>query len=345
MNRSQFLSAALGIPALFAGGPLASTPRLNNRKITKPKRLRVGDLVSLIAPAGPVDVDRVQQSVRNLESIGLRVKVGDNILAKRGHNAGTDGERLSDFHDAFGHKESRAVWCIRGGDGSYKLLPHIDYELVRDNPKILIGYSDITALLQAQYVETGLVGFHGPIAASSPGDWVNFRSDMEAVIFEGGKNHLIKSSSVTEVIAPGRVEGILAGGNLTLLAALAGTPHGLDATDKLVFLEDVGEAPRRIDRMLTTLKQAAKLHRAHGIILGEFVDCECDLDPDDNTRCAGNSLTLRRVLEDHFSGMGIPVFYNFPFGHGKKLCTFPVGVDARMDTEAGTVELLENAVK
>lgn len=314
-------------------------------KLLKPLRLQTGDLVSLIAPSGPVNEDRLQRAVSNLESQGFRVDVGKHILAQYGHNAGTDEQRLHDLHAAFAQPESKAVWCIRGGDGAYRLLPKIDYNLVTQNPKLVIGYSDITALLQAFYVQLGLVGIHGPIAASSATDFANFWPDLSAIILGGGAGYTIYGDEQTSSLSGGVAAGVLVGGNLSLLAALAGTPYAMDAKDKLVFIEDVGEEPRRIDRMLSTLRQACGLEEAAGIILGQWVDCECDLDPENGEKCLNRTRPLKTILAEHTAHLGIPVLYNFPFGHGDKLCSFPVGVRARMDTATARVVLLEDAVR
>ncbi len=353
MKRRDLLTSLVILP-LATGCSAASTSVMAHagaknqegakRGLLLPPRLKAGDLVSLIAPSGPVNEERLQRAVNNLESQGFRVDVGKHILAQYGHNAGTDEQRLHDLHAAFAQPESKAVWCIRGGDGAYRLLPKINYHLVAQNPKLVIGYSDITALLQAFFVQLGLVGIHGPIAASSATDFANFWPDLSAIAQEGGKGYTMKGDEQTSSLVEGVAAGVLVGGNLSLLAALAGTPYAMDAKDKLVFIEDVGEEPRRIDRMLSTLRQACRLEEAAGIILGQWVGCECDIDPENEGNCLNRTLPLRTILTDHTAHLGIPVLYNFPFGHGNKLCSFPVGIRAQMNTEKASVLLLEDAV-
>lgn len=362
MKRRQLLRSAIGVLPFAAAAcsrPFTEAQRVGKKaginagarlqqgavpKLLKPLRLQTGDLVSLIAPSGPVNEERLELAVNNLESKGFRVDVGKHILAQHGHNAGTDEQRLHDLHAAFAQPESKAVWCIRGGDGAYRLLPKIDYDFVANNPKLLIGYSDITALLQAFYVQLGLVGIHGPIGASSAVDFINFWPDLSAIVLEGGKGYTIKGNEQTSSLREGVAEGTLVGGNLSLLAALAGTPYAMDAKDKLVFIEDVGEEPRRVDRMLTTLRQACRLEEAAGIILGQWVDCECDLDPENEEKCLNRTRPLKTILAEHTAHWGIPVLYNFPFGHGDQLCSFPVGIRAKMDTRSASVVLLEDAL-
>ncbi|MEL6273588.1 MAG: LD-carboxypeptidase, partial [Bacteroidota bacterium] len=213
-RRTAIKHSLLSVSGLLAASSFAVHP--NFRRVIKPTRLQVGQTVALIAPSGPVPADRVQEAVSNLEDLGLKVKVGENIHAKNGHNAGTDQQRLSDLHGAFRDPTVSAIWCVRGGDGAYRLLPNIDYKLIRKNPKILIGYSDITALLQAFYTKVGLVGFHGPIGATAPEYFTNFRANMEAVIFQGGAGHLIKQGETTETFQKGTASGPLVGGNLSL---------------------------------------------------------------------------------------------------------------------------------
>ncbi len=333
MKRRKFFKNSIPPMAALLVNPktIFSSP-LKSGKI-KPKRLRKGDSVSLIAPSGPLTEKRLEKAIENMKSLGLKPIVGKNIMAQRGYMAGTDEERLSDLHDAFRDPSTKAVWCVRGGDGGNRLLPFINYDLIRSHPKILIGFSDITAMISAFYTTIGLVSFHGPIASWDFTDYN--RNEVESILFEPKANHIIRGNKDTEAIIPGSGEGELIGGNLTLLSVLCGTKFSPDCKNKIVFLEDVGEAPRRIDRMLTQLMQAVNLEEASGIVLGQFVDCEAD--PEDN------SLTLREVIDDRLKPLGIPLVYNFPFGHDKDLCTFPVGIRARLNASEKTITLLEKA--
>lgn len=310
----------------------------------KPPRLREGDLVGLISPGSYISDEGLERAVNNLEGMNLRVKLGRHIRAQRGYTAGTDAQRLQDLHRMFSEPEVKAVWCVRGGYGCSRLLPDIDYALIRNHPKILIGYSDITALLVAIYQNTGLVGFHGPVGAS---EWTDYNLlHLRGVLMEGATTWLIQPPPSYQVeaqapfrartITPGIVEGPLIGGNLSLLSALCGTPFAPDFRRHLVFMEEVGEKPYRIDRMLTQLRQATHLKQAAGLALGVFAGCEPDEDD--------LSLSLQETLDDRLGDLRGPVTYGLPFGHVREQCTLPVGIRARLDSEQGTLQLLEAAV-
>ena len=334
MIRRRFLHLAT---ASALATTAACTPRVPSdntpSRLVKPARLRAGDTVMLTCPGGPINEARLQKAVTNLEALGLVVKIGHHVLAQNGFNAGTDSQRLEDLHAAFRDPSVKAVWPVRGGYGCTRLLPMIDFDLIRANPKLLIGYSDITALLMAFYQRTGLVGVHGPLGSS---DFSDFNvSHLRAVIMEGASQHQINWSEAGTTLLGGKARGPIVGGNLTLLAAMAGTPDGFDAKGKLVFIEDVGEAPYSIDRMLTQLRQSARLDQAKGIILGEFLDCEAE--PNDL------SLSLLDTLKDRLLGLGLPLVYRMPFGHGELNCSLPIGIQAELDADAGTLRLLEAA--
>ena len=348
MNRRTF-HRCLGLATLSAGVAACRSPRTatNLDKISriKPSRLKRGDTIGLITPGSYLDDDGLEKAVKNIESLGLRVALGKNIRADYGYIAGTDEERLQDFHDAFSDQRLAGVWCARGGYGATRLLPKIDYSLIRQNPKVLIGYSDITALLQAVWLRTGLVGFHGPVGASELTDYT--RQQVVAQVMDGRTSWTIEKLDYTderrdetvyqaEVIRPGRAKGVLIGGNLSLLSAMAGTSYSIQAKGRLVFIEDVGEKPYRIDRMLTQLRQSVGLEQAAGIILGIFSGCEAD--PDDH------SLKLIETLRDRLGDFNCPVYYGMPFGHIDDQCSLPVGVEAEFDAGKGTLRLLEAGV-
>ena len=297
----------------------------------RPQLLAKGQTVGLITPGSYISDDGLETAVSNLENLGLNVKMGSHIRAERGFTAGTDAERLADLHSMFGDPQVDAIWCARGGYGCSRLLPYIDYSLIRKNPKALIGYSDITALHNAIFQKTGLISFHGPVGSSEQTEYT--MAQLEAVLFEGRMPYQIPLSSdnqareesayETRTITPGLAQGTLIGGNLTLLAAMAGTGYLPSVRNKIVFLEDIGEKPYRIDRMLTTLRQAWPLQQAAGLALGIFADCE----PDEDDR----SLSLADTLDDRLSDLGIPVVYGLSFGHIADQCTIPVGVSATLN--------------
>jgi len=314
--------------------------------LVKPPRLRRGDVVGLIAPGGVVDDALVQKCFVNLESLGFKVKAGAHLQAAHGGYAGRVEQRLADLHGMFIDREVRAVWAARGGSGCTALLPGIDYALARRHAKIVIGYSDITALHLALYRRAGIVTFHGPVASSTfspysvqrlvetlmePAARVTFDLAPEQLEQAEAQPHL-----APHAYRPGRAEGRLMGGNLSTLCALLGTPFAPQAAPSLLFLEDVGEAPYRIDRMLTQLGQAGMLRQAAGVMLGVFRKSEAtDGEP---------SLTLAQVLEERLGALRVPAVYGYSFGHVPQQMTLPLGVRARLDTEARTVTLLEAAV-
>ncbi len=313
--------------------------------ILKPARLKKGQKVGLIAPGSSIEEEALQEAIKNIKELGLQVELGTHVRARHGYIAGTDEERLNDLHMMFSRSDIDAIWCARGGYGCSRLLPKLDYELIQSNPKLLIGYSDITALLNGIFEKTGLVGIHGPVGASQQTTYT--KAHFVGVAMHPKKQFKIELSSEnlekedqafeTHVIQPGKAEGMLVGGNLSLLAAMAGTGYQPAVKDRLVFIEDVGEKPYRVDRMLTQLRQAYALEEAAGLALGVFADCEADEDD--------ASLTLKECLQDRLGDLGIPVMYGFSFGHISNQCSLPVGVRAQMDTTRKTITLLEAAVQ
>lgn len=318
MDRRKFtaaLAAGLASPLLAGASPAPRRPSF-------PARLKKGDTVGLITPASYIDDGSLERAYRQIEGLGLIVKPGRYLRSELGFLAGTDQQRLDDLHAMFADREVKAIWCARGGYGSARLLPKLNYDLIRRNPKILIGYSDITALLNAITKETGLVSYHGPVGSSEFTEYTE--RYLRNAVMEGEEWKRIVLPEQAEgqyIIHPGIATGSLWGGNLSLLAAMVGTGAVPDLAGKLLFIEEVGEKPYRIDRMLTQLRQAWQLDRAAGIILGRFSDCEADADD--------RSLTLRETLTDRLGDLGIPVAYGLPIGHIKDMCTLPVGATMR----------------
>jgi muramoyltetrapeptide carboxypeptidase len=316
----------------------------NSKKLVKPKRLSKGDMVAVIAPSSGVEAEGFEKALQNMADLGFKTKVGKSARNVKGFLAGTDKERLDDLHQAFADKEVNAVWCVRGGYGASRFLPDLDFNLIRKNPKILIGYSDITALHTAIHQNTGLVTFHGPVAASTYSDYakkhvVNVLMNPSAPYkIELSPDNVAKESNLfkTETIIKGKAKGKLIGGNLSLLTALAGTPFSLrDTKGKILFTEDVGEQPYRIDRMLTQLRQSIDMRQLAGIALGVFEDCN-PKDP--------NSQSLIEVIKDRLGDLGIPVIYGLSFGHIRDQFTLPIGIEAELDTENATITFLETGV-
>ncbi len=346
MDRRKFNKLILGAPLLLA--PQQNLPAIGGPygiKIKKPLRLQKGDKVGLIAPASAASQEKFEKAIFNLESLGLQVSVGNYAHEKTGFLAGSDEKRLSDLHRMYEEDSIKAIWAVRGGYGTTRILSRLNYKMIRKKAKILIGYSDITALSNAIFAKSGVVGFHGPLGSS---DFTDYNLEyLQKVLFEG---HVKLSVSIgdanrdnpsdafrQQVITPGHMKGRLAGGNLTLLSSMAGTGLLPDFKGKIVFMEDIGEKPYRIDRMLTQLLNTTNLAKASGILLGVFEDCETD-----DTE---SSWTLEEVLRDRLGKLGIPVFYGFPIGHIKDQATIPIGIRAQFDTTSRELIYLESPVK
>ena len=347
MLRRNFFKTT-GLAAMAATFPsfniMPKNIEIPRPRLIRPKRLREGATIALIAPSSPPSAEKLAKGIANLMQFGFKIAEGKSLRAQNGYLAGTDAERLADLHWAFQSPEIDAVWCIRGGYGAARLLPNLDYELIRRNPKPFLGYSDVTALHLAIHQRTGLVTFHGPVAASDyPKDTLlHFRSVLMQPIAPYtivAKREGLESEPPEYqpfVITPGQANGVLTGGNLALLSSLAGTPFAPVFKKKIVFIEDVGEQPYRLDRMLTQLLQATDLAQAAGIALGVFNDCQPKQD--------SPSLSLPDTLRDRLGGLGIPVVYGLPFGHVTHQATFPYGIEAKLDAENMVLTLLEAAV-
>lgn len=311
-------------------------------KITKPKRLLKRDLIGVISPASsPDDIIKIEEGVKYFEKNGYKVEVGKNVGKYHGYLAGEDNVRLEDLHYMFSKKEIKAIICVRGGYGSPRLLDKIDYKLIKNNPKIFIGYSDITALNMAFFHKTGLITFNGPMIA------VDFTGNVSKFTEENFWRILTSNKKIGKLTFPGEeklfqlskgnASGRIIGGNLALLAALQGTDYFPEMKDKILFLEDIGELPFRIDRMLNQLKLTGILNQIKGIILGAFLDCH-------ETDASKKTLSLGEVIDDYLSKLKIPVVYNFPIGHIKDMITIPNGIKIILNASRGFVEYLESAV-
>jgi muramoyltetrapeptide carboxypeptidase len=338
------MAAALLLP--FASAPAFAHSATHMTPLIKPPRLARGDVVGLVAPGGYTTDAAIEQAVRHVEALGLRVKQGAWLREVWGNYGGTVAARIADLHAMFRDPEVKAIWAIRGGSGCISLLRHLDYRLIRTHPKILLGYSDITALHLAIHRHAGLVTFHGPVASSTPSDYST--QHLLAVLMEPRDSYTIPMAVendrraldepwyATRTVHGGVAEGPLIGGNLSLVSALAGTPYAADFTGSLLFIEEVNEEPYRIDRWLTQLDLAVGLDKAAGVMIGICENCGPQGD--------GPSLTLDETLDVHLRPLRVPAVTGYSFGHIRHQFTLPVGVRARLDTEARTVTLLEPGV-
>lgn len=295
----------------------------------RPPRLQPGDLVQLIAPAGWVRPDRAAVAIEVLSGWGLRARTGKRALSRHFYLAGTDDERLGDFNDAFRDPEVRAVLCLRGGYGAQRIVDDIDFDAVRNDPKLFMGFSDITALHVALWCETGLATVHGPTVAyltgsdsSTTGSVHRALMTCEPVVMTADEKE-----ETFGVRVGGRAEGILLGGNLTMLATMAGTRHKPDLGGAILLVEATNEEPYRVDRSLVQLKRAGWLDGVAGVAVGQFTDCVDD----------GPTPTVEQVLTEHLGSLGVPVVGGLPVGHGDQQTTLALGVPAVLDADSGTL--------
>jgi muramoyltetrapeptide carboxypeptidase len=344
MHRRTFLAGAGGaaLAAALASAGTAAPAVAAPRGRLLPPPLNPGDTVGLVSPSSATDDSFNLQLAREaMEALGFQVRTGAHYASRYGHLAGTDAQRAGDLNAMFADDAVRAIVCVRGGSGAARLLPLLRYDTIRRNPKILLGYSDITALHCALNAMTGLVTFHGPIGS---GSWNAFNVDQFKRLFvqrelmryankiEAG-DELVPRNNRTRTLTGGTARGELVGGNLSVLVALAGSRY-LPAFDgKILFLEDVGEAPYRVDRMLTTLKLMGALDRIAGFVFGECTDCE----PGDGY----GSLTLEQILDDHIRPLKVPAYRGAMIGHIREQFIVPVGARMEMDADAGTLRMLE----
>jgi muramoyltetrapeptide carboxypeptidase len=346
MQRREFLGAAAAA-AVAAALPMRSGAAA--APIVKPKRLAAGDTVMLVAPANATfETVELQIARESLEALGFKVKIGAHLLDRHGYLAGDDKARADDINAAFADRSVAAVHAIRGGWGSARLLPYLDFDTIRRNPKVVIGYSDVTALLLSIHAKTGLVTFHGPIGL---GRWDSYSLDYYKRVLLAGervtysnkqgispdRNALVQVDYRTLTITPGKARGRLLGGNLTVLTTILGSPYLPDWDGCIFFCEDVHEDYYRIDRMLTQLKLAGVLSKIKGFVFGGCSQCG----PGDGNFGA---LTLEEIFADHIKPLGVPAWQGAMIGHGQPQWTLPEGAEVEIDATAGTIQLLESPV-
>jgi len=333
------LLAGMGAAALAPAGSLAASPE------RKPQRLRAGDTVGLIEPAGFTE-DRFDLAVvlDTIRGMGLVPKPAPHLLKRYGYLAGSDKDRAADVNAMFADPEVRGIFAVRGGWGCARILPHLDFATIRANPKLLVGFSDVTALHLAFAARAGFPTIHGPNAANSWGafSWDAFRRLAFAAETPTWRNppanedRLAPRANRIRTFRPGKASGRLLGGNLTTLAALMGTPWLPDFSGAILFLEDVDEAEYRVDRMLTQLSLGGVLGKLAGVAFGQCTSCS-------GTNYSGFSLS--EVLDQHFAPLGVPAFQGVLVGHIANQFSMPVGVRAEIDAEAGTIRMLEPVVR
>lgn len=301
-------------------------------RFRKPRALRAGARVALVAPAGPVSPERIETSIERCRSLDLEPVVFPSAAARYRFLAGTDAERLGDLQSAFDDLSIDAVWALRGGYGTARILDRLDLARQREEPIPFIGFSDNTTL-HVRHAKMGTVSYHGP----HPG--ADFPAETEdsfrrALFADEPAGMLPKRERDPEAktLVGGRVEAPLVGGNLSLLASLCGTEWSLSARDRILLLEDIGEPAYRVDRMLVQLERAGVLEGAEGLACGRFTAAPDDAHP------------IEDVLADFAQRLGIPAVLDLPFGHVEHNCTLPIGVRAELDADAATLTIVEPAV-
>jgi muramoyltetrapeptide carboxypeptidase len=311
-------------------------------KSVKPKALRHGDVIGVIAPASaPTSQEKIDKGAAYLERLGYRVKFGKSVRAVRGFLAGTDEQRAADVNEMFADKHVRAIIAVRGGYGTPRLLPLINYSLVKRNPKIFVGYSDLTALQLAFYKKTGMVSFSGPMAGVEmfkgidPFTEEHFWKMITSTKKSGAVHN--PDSRPFQSIEQGRASGILIGGNLSLITSITGTPYLPSFKNSILFFEEIGEECYRFDRMMNQLALAGIFNEAKGIIVGELTDIK----PSDPEK---PFLTVDEILADHLSHLSKPILTGLVYGHVARKLTMPIGIRAILDTTKCSLSFLEAAV-
>lgn len=314
-------------------------------KLIKPARLKQGDSVTLISPSHLTTPEQVQFARERLQALGLQVITPPSLLEEYGQFAGTAKSRAKEINDAFANKTIKAIFAVRGGSGAGNVLPHLDYDLIKKNPKILIGFSDITALLLAINHKSDLVTFHGPaIGYPVPEFTANY---LRASLFQSTESltlanpkrsdrklDLIQTEDRTHTINPGITTGKLIGGNLTVLTSLLGSEYlSQDWSEQILFIEDVGEEIYRIDVMLGQLDNAGILKQVRGVVFGTCAECGTE---------TFHSFRLDQVLRRYLEPTKVPSYYGALIGHQAEQFTLPIGADVRLDADKGTLTVLEN---
>lgn len=299
--------------------------KLNSRPTILPKALNSGDTIGIIAPAGPFDQNRFEAGIALIHEMGFATTVDEGIYEQQGYLAGNDQHRAAHFNAMMADDQVQAVMCARGGYGVLRILDQLDYEVVSNHPKPLVGFSDITALHRAIHLKTGLITFHGPMVTTvAVSNRASQRSWSETLL---GACDFSPALPEVRVIKAGVAEGVLTGGNLATLCHLVGTPFGADYSGAILLIEDVGEAPYRLDRMLTQMKMAGVLDGIAGLIVGSFENC-------------GPADEIDALVMERFQEFDIPIISGMPIGHGEQNLTVPLGASVRLDTQGPALSLL-----
>ncbi|QIB68920.1 LD-carboxypeptidase [Aminipila butyrica] len=297
-----------------------------------PKPLRTGATVGLICPSSPISPERAAQCRAVMEQLGFRVKMADNLTHNQGGYMAGDGQtRSSWINRMFADPEVEAIFCIRGGYGGIRALENLDLDLIKANPKIFVGYSDVTSFHLLFNQQCGLVTFHGPMVSSNLVDDLDEDSKcslFQALCTEEAYQFKNPAGCPLQVLQKGRGAGPLVGGNLSLLCASLATPYEVDTRGKIFFIEEVGETVSRMDRLVYQLKNAGKFQDCAGILLGQFTQCPNENMPD---------YTELQLFQEALEGIAVPVLYNIQSGHGNPNLTLPLGAHCTVDTSSTSI--------
>lgn len=309
-------------------------PKKPGRSLIRAPRLSSGDRVAVVAPAGPVPPERLDAGVAVLASWGLDVRLAAHARGtdeRFGYLAADDATRAADLTDAWCDPDVRAVFCARGGYGIQRMVDLLDWEsLAGAGPKVLVGFSDVTALHQAFAARLGLSTIHGPVVSSLGRDDEESREHLRGLLFDPRPGTSLTPAPGLPLV-PGRAEGVLVGGNLALLAAEVGTRNSLRAAESIAVLEEIGEEQYRLDRLFTQLLRTGWFDGVRGIVLGDFTDC-------------ASAEAVQDLVMDRLAPLGVPMLFGAPVGHEPRNLAFPLGVPATLDADAGTLVLREPAL-
>ncbi len=322
--------------------PEAPIPTLIDKNIINspiiPPLLNKGDKVAIIAPASPSNLSEVSAMVKTMNNIGVECEIGDTVKNpkknKLSYLSTNDKVRSDEFMHYINRKDIKGIFCARGGYGIMRILDKLDYEEIKNNPKIILGFSDITALLIAIYNKCNIVTYHGPVASSDLNQFslnyllplINKNSYKDSIVYE--------SENIKSIIK-GNSKGKLIGGNLTMINSLLGTPYEINTDDSILFLEEIHEEPYKVDRLLTQLRLSGKFDKCKGIVIGKFDYL--------NTRLASTprfSATSIEVFKDIFSNFQYPIIYGVPFGHMKNKITLPLGLNCEISDNKKEIKII-----
>ncbi|WP_088287092.1 LD-carboxypeptidase [Ideonella sp. A 288] len=344
LNRRVLLAAGAAAAAAPAG-PVLAQGAAAPWPLLRPPRLKPGDTIGLINPSGAIhERQPYEVTTETLQALGFKVREAPNLRARYGHQAGTAEQRASDVHAMFADPGVHGLLAVTGGSGGNRVLPLLDYAAIRRTPKVLAGFSDVTALINAVHARTGLVTFHAPVGVS---EWNAFSVEhLLGAVVEGRALTLRNQPDKSDGLVPkehrittlrgGTARGPLVGGNLAVLTSMAGSPYLPSFDGAILFLEEINEYIYRVDRMLSTLKLMGALDRVAGVVIGAFTNC--------NPGEGYGTLTLDEVFDDWFRPLKVPVYRGAMIGHIKRKFTVPVGLPAEIDADAGTIRFLSPAV-